>query len=277
MNLLNELKKNYKNNSKNEKKIIDFIIENPINVLKMTLKEFSQTIFLGEATILRFLKKKFNCGYSEFKLLLSASLQEEKTTSEDFILDKSISLDDTTLDIAKKIQFMSNKLLKDTIYELNFNNIDKAVSLILNANKIIFVGTGFSNISAKNSCYKFMRIGFNCFNFSDPEVSKSFIRLLNKDDLVIAFSQNGVNIQTQSIVKLSNEKNLNIIGITIDPYSDFAKMCTIVLEHTKCENKLQGGSFLGSLSQMFIIEMLYTLVVLKKEESIDIKRKIIDE
>lgn len=274
MNIFDLIKTNYNKNSKNEKKIADFILNFPKKVLDFNLKDFSKEIEVGEATILRFTNKNFQCGYTQFKLLLSASLQEKRKSTEDFILDKNITSEDSILNISKKINYMSNTLLSTTIQNLDFNSIEKAKDMMLKANRIIFVGTGFSNLSAKNSCYKFMRIGLNCFNFSDPEVAESFIKLFDKNDLVIGFSQSGINLQTKSILKIAKDLDLNIIGITANSSKEFASLCTLVLEHTECENELQGGSFLGSLSQMFITELLYTLIVLSKEEkAIETKKK----
>ncbi|MGL4864378.1 MAG: MurR/RpiR family transcriptional regulator [Cetobacterium sp.] len=278
MNLFLKLREIYEEASKNEKKIIDYILEKPQEVLSLTLKDLSKNISLGEATIIRFTKNNLHCGYSKFKLYLSASLQELLQESENFILDKNISLKDSPYQISKKIQFSSNNSLSSTIKILDYSNFDIAVSLIEKAKKIIFLGTGFSNLSAKDACYRFMRIGLNSFNFSDPEVCKSFISLLNEDDLVIGFSQSAKNSQTKELLTFAKNKNLNIIGITGATSSYFDSLCDITLKHNNTEKTLQGGSFLGTLSQLFIVELLYTIIVLKKEkESIEAKRKTLND
>ena len=68
----------YNQFTKAEKKVADFILNNPKKVLFMSITELAEACGVGDTSVFRFCKTMDCKGYQEFKMLLSLSLNEGK-------------------------------------------------------------------------------------------------------------------------------------------------------------------------------------------------------
>ena len=69
----------YNQFTKAEKKVADFITENPEKVLFMSISELAEACRVGDTSVFRFCKTMKCKGYQEFKMCLSLSLTPGKT------------------------------------------------------------------------------------------------------------------------------------------------------------------------------------------------------
>jgi len=270
--IIPKIKNQFTDFTKTEMQIGNFILENSKQVTLLSLSEFSKLVNVGEASIIRFCRKLSVSGYPQLKMLLAADLKIEHSKHD--ILSEELSSTDSLLEISKKISFSCSNSLEET-YELFDEHIfKKAITAIEKAKKILFVGSGFSNIIALEAAYKFVRVGIDACAYSDPEVSRSIIPLLSENDVVIAISQRGETLSVIENIKRAKKIGASIISITNEPSSSIAKLSNIVLINGFSEGYLQGGALGTRISQSYIIEVLYSSFVLRhKEKAIENKEK----
>ncbi|MEG2700789.1 MAG: MurR/RpiR family transcriptional regulator, partial [Hungatella sp.] len=73
---LTKMRAAYNQFTKAEKKVADYILENPRDVLFMSITDLAEACAVGDTSVFRFCKTMELKGYQEFKMMLSLSLNE---------------------------------------------------------------------------------------------------------------------------------------------------------------------------------------------------------
>lgn len=114
---LTRIRSSYNQFTKAERRVADFILQNPNKVLFMSISDLAETCNVGDTSVFRFCKTMNVKGYQEFKMTLSLSMRENE--KEGGLSDNGeISLRDS-------ISEMANKVLKDTL-----SSIQESFSLL---------------------------------------------------------------------------------------------------------------------------------------------------
>lgn len=82
---------------------------------------------------------------------------------------------------------------------MDYKELERAVSLLLKAHTVHFIGLGASGIVAKDAQQKWLRIHKQATAFTDTHLVASLIANADKDDIVFAISFSG---ETQEIIEL---------------------------------------------------------------------------
>lgn len=264
MRYVERIKTYYPSFSKTEKKVAKYILETKDEIIYQTLTEISKNINVGEATILRFVKKMNFKGFQNFKLEIAkeynSTTLEKETIYESYI-------DESKANMANIIE--STRIILDK------NQLELAINLIIEAKKIYFYGVSASAITAQEAKNRFLRIGVIGINVEDPHLQMMYSAIADKDDLIIVFSLSGNTKDIVEAVKEAKKNNVKIIAITSYTLSAVAKLADCVILTAQKESPLDGGSLLGRVSQIYILDLLCTGYYLRnKEKSIINKNKV---
>lgn len=187
-----------------EMSVYEYVTKNPQKVKYMRIRELASEIHVSTSTILRFCKKAGCNGYSEFKLKLKEYSSREKTER---IAD----------DVTEIIDF-----LKKTSTDEFEQKLDRLADVILQANRIFFVGSGMSGIVAKYGARYFSSMGKFCLYIDEPHYPTESSFLDNA--LVIVFSVSGETRDTIGHVSKFKQQNCKILSITNTENCTIAKM-----------------------------------------------------
>jgi DNA-binding MurR/RpiR family transcriptional regulator len=265
-NKINSLKKSF---TASETKVLNYVEENPENVVRMNIRELSNVIDTGETTILRFCKKNGFKGYNDFKISLISSLSKEKQMTKHKI---DILADENYNSIAESIYNNSFNVLKDTLSLINNEVLDECINLINNARHIEFIGIGHSNLTAQDAKYKFLRIGKSVASHSDPHLFKMAASISDKEDVIIGISQTGETKEVIESLQSAKMRGSKTIAITNNDKTEITKYADYVLLNGFNEEIFETGSFSERISQLFIIELLYLGVLSKnKDRAMELK------
>ena len=154
---LTRIRSSYNQFTKAERRVADFILQNPNKVLFMSISDLAETCNVGDTSVFRFCKTMNVKGYQEFKMTLSLSMRENE--KEGGLSDNGeISLRDS-------ISEMANKVLKDTLSSiqesftlLDIKEVGRAIDAMSKAKRILFFGVGASMLTAMKAMNKFHRI-----------------------------------------------------------------------------------------------------------------------
>lgn len=268
-NLFNKIGSLKNSFTDSEKKILDYIQKNPEKVISMSIKELSNESNAGEATIIRFCKKIGFKGYNEFKISLISTVSEKKQDTRhkiDILSDKNYN------SIAENIYNNSFNVLKDTLSLINNEVFDNCINLINKAKHIEFIGVGYSNLTAQDAKYKFLRIGKSVAAHADSHLFKMAASISGKDDLIIGISQTGETQEVIESLKNAKARGAGTIVITNNDNTEITKYADHILVNGYNDVLLETGSFSERISQLFIIELLYLGVLSKnKDKALQLK------
>lgn len=253
--LLNDLIKGYSDQlTKSEKEIANYIDKNLENILQYSIAELSHDIGVGESTIVRFCRKIGFNGFYDFKIQLAKQLYvEENDSAEDYI---------------DQIEANMINTIKSTRLLVNKDALNEAIEMVLKANYIYLYGVGASGIAALEGEGKFIRGGLKCKAVTDSHFQTILSGTLGEDDIIIALSLSGTTRDLLESVDIARKNGAKIIAITNYTRSKLATLANVVLQSAGYEKPLDGGSFAAKISQLFVLDLLYTGVLIKAKNRI---------
>ena len=241
-----------------ESKVANYVIDNYADILKLTVMELAEKSQSSDATVVRFCKSVGYKGYQEFKISLA----------QDMILpakhlNPELDQDDSTEVITKKIFDSVFSVLQETLTVVDIDEIEKAAQAISTAGKVVILGCGGSSYVGMDAMHKFLKIGIECFIYSDVDTQAMAASLMKKGDVVIGISHSGCNKSVIDCLKLAKQAGALIIGLTTQGKSPMLKNCDIVLCTSTKETVFKSESVTARIAQLVIIDSLVASVAFK--------------
>lgn len=213
-----------------------YIMKNSEKVVYMRIRELADEAHVSTTTILRFCKK-VNCyGYSEFKVKLKMSLEENNiskvSNDTSIIIDFLKKLDNSELD--KKLNVLCD--------------------LIKEASNIIFIGAGSSGILCKYAARYFSSIGKFAMYIDDPYFPRNY--KVFEDSLIIAISVSGETISViDNISNIKREKS-TVVSITNSENCTISKISDFNISYYVQQEKIGISDITTQVPVLYIIENL---------------------
>ncbi|WML50772.1 MurR/RpiR family transcriptional regulator [Neobacillus sp. PS3-12] len=254
VDILSLIRASYNSFTNTEKKIADYILENIVGVIYMSITDLADACNVGESSVFRFCKTMDLKGYQEFKIALahSQSLDEDAP-----VLSSEITKQDTIGDLSSKILTTNVNALTETFNLINENEISKAIDVMVKAKRIHFFGVGASLMTAMEAKNKFMRITNKTECSFDSHLQIMTAALLTEEDVAILISYSGSTKDTIDVAKLAKENGAKLICITRFAKSPLTSYSDITLLCGSNEGPLQGGSLSAKISQLYLLDILY--------------------
>ncbi|WP_178140752.1 MurR/RpiR family transcriptional regulator [Clostridium amylolyticum] len=247
--------------TKSENKICDYIEEYMNNSIYMTVTEIANNCGVGEATVTRFCRKLGFRSFLEFKMTMAQELKGSSNFDE--IEDGKIQESDSIEIIAKKFYDTSVKFLDKSLNKIDFRQLEEITELLLNANRIHFVGVGNSGIIAEDTYYKFMKIGLNCNFYKESHTIAMMSPLMKTGEVMFIISRKGNTPEINTSAEIAKENGVKIVSITENLLSKLVRVSDYVINYEEQETKLENEILTSRIPEMFIIDLIYTNVVRK--------------
>lgn len=239
-----------------EKKVGEYTLENPEQVLQMTLDEIAEHTGVSNATALRFC---YSLGYESwlaFKFALVQSLPNAARLDGD-----APSKKDKNGVIARKVLLRSMQAIDDTLAIMEDDKIDQAVALIHKARKILIVCAGTSAPIAQELHSRLLRLGLDCNMQTDPYLQGMQVASLSPKDLLIVISQTGNAVNPRQTAAEAQAQGVPIICITGNTLSPIAQFSDLVLLSVTQESTPETLS--SRVAQYAIVHALYVCLAMR--------------
>ena len=254
--LITKVKSRFQDLTEVEKRVADFIMEEPEKVLYMTVSELASASKVSDASIIRFARDLGFDSFQQLKIALAKEREEAEINEKDI----TISKDDSAKEIAEKTKLSCIKAIDDTNSIVDVKKLEDAVRAISGAKRVEVYGVGTSAAVAMVIQYKLIRLGISCKAYDDPHIQAMSASTMNFGDVVIGVSHTGSTKDTVDSVKIAKEHGAFVISITDHPKSPIAKYSDIVLETFSRETPVKSGAGRSIVAQIFLIETLVGLL-----------------
>lgn len=249
----------YNEMGKAEKKVADWILEHPNELLPLSIVELAEKSESSEATIVRFSKRLGFSGYQELKISLA---RETKTN----IVNAHMTKEDTAFEIYEKVCNDIYYSLESTKKVLNAESLQNASEAIMSAGKIVIMGLGNSAAVALDASHKLLRIGLNAYAYTDNHMQVIAASHLKKGDVAIGISHSGSSKDVIEAMQIAREHGATTICITNKGKSTIQKHSDIVLHTASEETKYNILALTSRIAQLSIIDTLYYHIVYQKSD-----------
>ncbi|WP_106495897.1 MurR/RpiR family transcriptional regulator [Lentibacillus sp. Marseille-P4043] len=258
---LASIRSNYGKFSDKEKKIADYILHNPQNIIHHTINQVSDELNVAESTVFRFCQRIGFKGYQALKIALAAEIV---TPMKD--IHEKINDGDSMATVSEKVFRSNMKTLEDTLHILDGMAIEQAVEAILAANKVEFFGNGGSALVAFDAYHKFVRSGLQVSSNLDSHMQLMTASQLTDKDVAILISHSGSTKDTLDVLQVLKEKKVKTISITNFAKSPLTKEADISLYTVAEETDFRSEALSSRIAQLSIIDVLYTNVMITRKE-----------
>jgi RpiR family carbohydrate utilization transcriptional regulator len=241
-----------------EKKIGDYVLRHPDEVVKLSITELAEACDVSDATIFRFCRKVGTEGYQDFKIALA-----KESVSPESLVYADVIPEDSLLTMAEKIVEANVKALRDTLKVLEVKALDRALNALLAANRVEIYAVGGSGVAARELQFKLIQLGINANAFIDSQMQFISASLLTDSDVGIAVSHSGSKRHTVEALKLAKASGATTICITSHPASPVAEVADIKLYTSAWENLGHDDSPSVRNAQLALIDVIYEGIVMR--------------
>lgn len=193
---------------KSERKVGQFVLANPDEVIRMRIVDLANQAEVSEPTVVRFCRAVGCEGFQGFKLALaqqlasSPSIGQIAVTDSDSTAQYSFKVFDSTVDSLLKVRD-----------NLDLEMLDRAVQALCAAKRVEFYGFGASAAVAFDAQHRFFRLQLATAAYSDPHLQNMSATSLSPDDVVVAFSQSGRTRALLDSIALVKTRGAKIIAL----------------------------------------------------------------
>ena len=199
--------------SKTEREIVDYIIDQGMNIEKMSANEIARNTFTSAPLLVRIAKKLGYSGFNEFK---SAYLKELAYMLEETDVDASIPflLSDDLMTISKNIALLEKETIQDTEQLNHHDELQHAISLLEKTKKIDVYGVLDNILLAKHFQTLMMDIGKDVQVIDQVTGQKRSACLADETHCAIIISYSGQTEEMLEVAEIYYKRQIPFISIT---------------------------------------------------------------
>lgn len=252
--------------------IANFFSENKNKLYFLTSSDIAKELNISDSSVIRFVKSMGFNNFTDFKKSLKTKISNKiLTPTEKLSLNEEILKKDNLL-----TPFLENinSNIQETINNISFEEIEKAINILEKSNKKFIVG--FKSTSGPTSFFG-LRLGFLLENvithsINNSELIKNIIDISEKDCLFL-IAHPKYSKTYNLLIDIAKQKNAKIIIITDKTTSPVANLGDVNLF-----TDTKSLSFFNSIiSTQTLIEFILTSISKNINSSSKERLKIINE
>lgn len=259
--ILKKLTFEYDSFTKSEKKIADYVLNNPLKAQYMTISELANEAGVADSTLSSFCRSLGCRGFGEFKLILAQDSSMDPGDSD--VIGKirdgmlhGISQTDTVQEMCEKLLNANQQALTETYRLVEADAVRRAVDIIEEANRVYCYGQGGSSVMAMEAWARFITVTNKVQWVQDSHMQAMTTSLMHEKEAILYFSFSGATRDLIEIAQVAKKNRVRLILITGFQNTPAAEYADVVLQCGVIEGPLQGGSVAAKVAQLFLIDVV---------------------
>lgn len=254
--------------SDTERDIAQFLLAEPESAVDMSVHELAKRTFSSSSSVVRLCHHLGFEGFKEFRKALTYELAVREQSRVDE--QKELKRSDRLEDIIEKITYKNIMSLEDTKNLIDVQTLQECLWLIRKAKCVYLFGLGASLIAAKDLYLKLLRLNKLCVINDDWHSQLLQAKNASEKDLGIVISYSGNTYEVIECMKTLKENKTPIIAITRCVTTPVSELADQKLYTTANESTFRSGAMSSRISQLNIIDVLYTALANSQyEESLE--------
>lgn len=271
-NALTRIRVAQPNMAKSARRIAQFILERPEEIVSMSVTELSEATGVSEGSVINFCRSIGLSGFQQMKL----SLAQEIVQPVHFIHEDLDRADDMDT-ICRKVFHSGIQALRDTLSVLEPDSLTRAVDLVRAAKRVEVYGIGSSAPIAEDTQYRMLRIGLDVRAVTDSHVQAISASRCDPDVAVLTISHSGATHETVAATRLAKEAGAKTIIVTNFARSPLQAFADVVLYTMARETRFRTEAMTSRIAQLCVIDALIAgLAMADYDNATDVLKKTFD-
>lgn len=238
-----------------------FVLDHVDRASEFSIGQLAEAAGVSQATVVRLATALGYTGYRDFRLALARSDGARAQRAEG---EREIAADITRYDEAEqvvaKLLAAEQATLHDTAGILDPDQLRSAAGCIASARRVVAFGVGASGIVARDLAAKLERIGIIAQAATEQHAALTTVTVLDERDVLVAISVSGGTVDVLEAFAEARRRGVGTIGLTGDPSSVLGQASHVLLTTSVGEGPLRSAAMASRVSQMFAVDVLFTLV-----------------
>ena len=245
-----------------ERKIADYILANPEEIIYLSVTELADRTDTSEATVIRFAQRLGYSGYAALKIALTMDRRDGAPP-----LPSDLRPEASLTSIKRKIIQANIESLNDTAQVLDDEALAQSVEALTNAARIEAYGVGGSAVVAHDAYFMLMQIGLPIIALTDPHLQMMSAVQLRKGDTALAISLSGSTRDTIEALQAARDAGATCMCITRYARSPITRVAHITLLAAARPATVGGHDLLGRVAQLAVIDVLAAAITLTRPDA----------
>lgn len=249
----------YPNLTEAERRVADYILENPGYVLAASIANVARRGNVGLGTVNRLSNKLGYRSYTDLKIALAVEL-----LSPNHDLSEPIQPGDDATAIFQKVIKIGVQNLHDTASLLDPVAFLNAARLITGARRVeVYATGGLSGPIAQITQYRLLLLGVACTARTDYHLDAA-AALLREGDVVLGLSNSGDSRPVAAALEIAREAGTTTICITGTRDSVVANAADVCLLVANRETIVASDQVTSRIAMLSVLDALYAVIALHK-------------
>jgi DNA-binding MurR/RpiR family transcriptional regulator len=238
-----------------EARVISVILSRCTIDDKTLLKMVADETHVSNAMLVKIAKKLGFDGFRSLRAAVAKQHQLPLAKARQELIDHP-----TVRALAEKARRVSLKALEEAFSLIHFESLELAAQWFQAARQRDFYGLGASAQVARDAACKFLRIGLRASAFDDGLMMLMSASLLQKEDIVVAFSYSGQTLVVLEAVRQARKNGAHVIAITNNPGSRLTQVAHVTLCAAVEDSPLSGENGAARMAQLNLVDALFMAV-----------------
>jgi DNA-binding MurR/RpiR family transcriptional regulator len=244
---------------KSERKIAEYILENPKDTIRMTIHELAAQANTSSSAVTRFCRSIGVNSFSDLKVSLSSFISQPGTKGFN-----DIEPNETIASIKDKIVSNSVQAIQETAHYLDETVINEVIESMRNANVIYVYGLGASWLIAEDITQKWLRLGKIVNANQDPHITATALASSSQNTVFFCISNSGETEEILQLVDIAKAYGCKTIGLSRFGNNRLAKKVDMSLQHMRApEAKFRSAATSSLFAQFLTVSIIFYAYVSK--------------
>lgn len=258
-----------------EQNIIKYILDNPKEIVNMSIRELANKTFTSSAAIFRLCQKCGLKGYTEFKIKFISEVNRTSDFENDELekpirdLHRPINGKDDVKSVVRKMAFLQIEAIEETKNEINYEQLERVADMMNAAGQIVFFGFDLNYYISQSTVYHLVQTGKPAVVYEtlNNQVAKAV--MFKKEDVAILISRTGENKNLIRISQVLKRKGAKIILLSASRDTSLDKLCDEFIYIANVIDYLSMGGVIFSVGCRYILDVLFGILLSKNYKSVE--------
>lgn len=249
---LSKLTQGYDELTDLEKKIVEYIMNNPKMIQDSPASEIANILYVSKTSIINLSKKLGFEGYSELRYYVKDYLEHREKNKEE--LSYKGILDNIYTEVTKTISLQSEE------------NINKIVKRIINSRIVYVVGRGASEPIASLLSSRLALLNIKAILIADPNIIDVLGDSLSQDESIIVMSLSGETERILTITKTARARGVDVIALTSFSNNTLQKMANYNMFCFADSTETKYNDLISRIGLHILVQIIIAYIEMTQKE-----------
>ena len=258
-----------------EQNIIKYILDNPKEIVNMSIRELANKTFTSSTAIFRLCQKCGLKGYTEFKIKFISEVNRTSDFENDELekpirdLHRPINGKDDVKSVVRRMAFLQIEAIEETKNEINYKQLERVADMMNAAGQIVFFGFDLNYYISQSTVYHLVQTGKPAVVYETVNNQVAKAVMFKKEDVAILISRTGENKNLIRISQVLKRKGAKIILLSASRDTSLDKLCDEFIYIANVIDYLSMGGVIFSVGCRYILDVLFGILFSKNYKSVE--------